>query len=138
MSFGLYVLEYGRYSHHLPREDECFLGQRGEGGEVDLGLLEPREGGWNHLPGVSGHWRFSESSGVLQGISSITGGQSSRGMQEVEAASGGSRPTLIATSGNAARRGVFTGSISLQLSLCESEIASRGGPVIYRFLLIAQ
>ena len=54
----------GRYSHHLPKEDECFLGRHGEGGEVDLGLLEPRTGGWNHLPGVSGNWRGSEGSGL--------------------------------------------------------------------------
>ena len=53
---------YGRYSHHLPREEKCFLGRRGEGGDLDLGLLEPRDGGWNHLPGVSGHWRGSKNS----------------------------------------------------------------------------
>ena len=134
----VYTLEYGRYSHHLPREDECFLGWQGEGGEVDLGLLVPREGGWNHLPVVSRHWRGSERPGVLQGISSITGGRSSRGMREVEVASGGSRPTSMATSGNAAHGGVFTWSVSLRLSLCESDIASRGGSVIYRFLFIAR
>ena len=99
----------GCYSHHLPKEDDCFLGRRGEGGELDLGLLEPCTGGRNHLPGVSGHWRGSEGSGVLLGISSTTGGPSSRGMREVAAASGGSNPTSIATSGNEARRGVCTG-----------------------------
>ena len=46
---------YCRYSHHLPKEDKCFLGRRGEGDELDLRLLEPHDGGWNHLPGVSGH-----------------------------------------------------------------------------------
>ena len=120
--------EYGRYSHHLPREDECFLGRQGE----------PCEGGWNNLPGVSGHWRGSECSGVLQGISSITGGWSSLGMREVEAASSGSRLTSLAASGNAACGGVFTGSVSLRLLLCKSEIASRGELVIYRFLFIAR
>ena len=82
---------------------------------LGLCLLEPRDGGWNHLPGVSGHWRGSESlsgSGELQGISNITGGRSSRGMREVEAASGGSGPTSMATSGKAARRGVKIGSVS--------------------------
>ena len=81
----------------------------------DLDLLEPRDGGWNHLPGVSGHWHGSESSsgsGVLQRISNITGGQSSRGTREVEAASGGSSPTSIAMSGKAASGGVNTGSVS--------------------------
>ena len=75
---------------------------------MDLDLLEPRDGGWNHLPGVSGHWCGSESlsgSGELQGISKITGGRSSLGMREVEAASGGSGPTSMATSGKAARGG---------------------------------
>ena len=88
---------YCRYSHHLPKEEKRFLGRRGEGGVSDLGLLEPRDGGWNHLPGVSGHWCGSESSsvsGVLQGISNTTGGQSSCGMREVEAASGISIPIL--------------------------------------------
>ena len=121
----------GRYSHHLPKKDECFLGRHGEGGEVDLGLLEPRTGGRNHLPGVSGHWRGSEGSGVLLGISSTTGGQSSRGMREVTAASGGSSLTSIAMSGNAARGGVCTGSVSSLLVLCDTEIASRGGPAMY-------
>ena len=109
---------------------------------MDLGLLEPRDGGWNHLPGVSGHWRGSESSfsgsGVLLGISNITGGRSSRGMWEVEAASGSSNPTSIATSGNTACGGVCTGSVSLRQPLCESEIASRGGSVINLFLFVAR
>ena len=35
---------YCRYSHHLPRE-KCFPGRRGEGGDLDLGLLESRDGG---------------------------------------------------------------------------------------------
>ena len=76
--------EYCCYSHHLPKEDECFLGRRVEGGEIDLGLLEPREGGWNHLPGVSGNWRGSEGSGVLPGISNTTGGRSSRGCRRLK------------------------------------------------------
>ena len=67
---------YYRYSHHLPKEEKCFLRRRGEGGDLDLGLLEPRDGGWNHLPGMSGHWCDSESSssgsGVPLGISTMT------------------------------------------------------------------
>ena len=54
---------YCRYSHHLPKEDERFLGRRGEGGEDDLNLGELRMGGRNHLPGVSGHWCDSGSRG---------------------------------------------------------------------------
>ena len=75
---------------------------------------------------------------MLPGISSTTGGRSSRGMREVEAASGGSRPTSIETSGNAARGGVCTGPVSFLPSLCDSETASCGGPVIYQFLFIAR
>ena len=93
----------------------------------DLGLLEPRDGGWNHLPSVSGHWCGSESSsgsGVLQGISNTTGGRSSHGMREVEAASGGSSPTSIATPGKAACGGVNTLSVSWRQPLCKSEIVS--------------
>ena len=96
----------GSYSHHLPVEDGRFLGRRGQGGELVLGLLWPRAGGRNHLPGVSGHWRGLEGSGVLLEISSTTGGRSSRGMREVAAASGGSTPTSIEMSGNAACGGV--------------------------------
>ena len=66
-------------------------------------------GGWNHLPGVSGHWcdsgSSSSSSGDPLGISSMTEGKSSRGMREVEAAAGGSSPTSMTESGRAARRG---------------------------------
>ena len=128
MDFVIYVPSwYCRYSHHLPKEEKRFLGRHGEGGVLDLGLLEPRDGGWNHLPGVSGHWSGSESSsgsGVLLRISKITGGRSSCGMWEVEAASGGSSPTSIAPSGNAARGGVNIGSVSWRQLLCESEIAS--------------
>ena len=68
---------------------------------------------------------------MLLGTSSTTGGRSSRRMREVAAASGGSSPTSIETSGKAARGGVCTGSVSLLLSLCDTEIAFRGGPVIY-------
>ena len=86
-----------RYSHHLPKEEMCFLGRRGEGGELDLGLFGLRVGGWNHLPGVSGHWCDSGSSSSSSGdplrISSMTGGKSSRGMRAVEAATGGSSLT---------------------------------------------
>ena len=95
-----------RYSHHLPAGDGRFLGRRGGGGELVLGLLWPRTGGLNHLPGVSGHWRGSDCSGGLLVISRTTGGQSARGMQAVAAASGGSSPTSIEMSGNAARGGV--------------------------------
>ena len=95
-----------RYSHHLPAGDGRFLGRRGEGGELVLGLLWPRAGGLNHLPGVSGHWRGSDCSGGLLAISRTTGGRSARGMRAVAAASGGSAPTSIETSGNAARGGV--------------------------------
>ena len=120
----------GRYSHHLSAEDGCFLGRRGEGGELVLGLFEPRTGGWNHLPGVSGHWLGSEGSGVLQGISSTTGGRSSRWMWEVAVASGGSTPTSIATSGNAARGGVCTGSNLSLTAVSDTEIASCKGSVV--------
>ena len=111
-------------------EDGHFLGRRGEGGELVLGLIEPRTGGRNHLPGVSGHWLGSEGSGVLLGISSITGGRSSRGKREVAAASGGSTPTYIATSGNSARGGVCAGSVSSLLAVSNTEIASRKGSAI--------
>ena len=46
-------------------------------------------GGRNHFPGVSGHWgdsgarRGSSSRSDQPGISRMTGGKSSRGMQEV-------------------------------------------------------
>ena len=133
---------YCRYSHHLPKEEKCFLGRRGEGGELDLGLLEPCDGGWNHLPGVSGHWHDSESSssgsGVPLGISKMTGGRSSRGMREVEAASGGSSQTSMTESGRAAHGGVCEGSVSLRQPLRESEIASLGGSVKDVFLFIAR
>ena len=108
-------------------EDGRFLGRRGEGGELVLGLFEPRTGGWNCLPGMSGHWRGSEGSGVLQGISSITGGRSSCGMREVAAASGGSTPTSIATSSNAARGGACARSDPSLTAVSDMEIASRKG-----------
>ena len=94
-----------RYSHHLAG-DGHFLGRRGEGGELVLGLLWPCAGGLNHLPGVSGHRQGSDCSEWLLGISRTTGGRSARGMQVVAAASGISAPTSKETSGNAARRGV--------------------------------
>ena len=119
---------YSHYSHHLPKEEKCFLGWRGEGGDLDLHLLEPREGGWNHLPGVSEHWCDSESSslgsGVPLGISSIAGDRSSHGMREVEAASGGTSPTSMTESGRAARGGVCGWYDSVWQPFCESEIAS--------------
>ena len=95
-----------RYSHHLPAGDGRFLGRRGEGGELVLGLLWPRAGGLNHLPGVSRHQRGSDCSGWLLDISRTTGGRSARGMRAVAAASGGSAPTSMETSGNAAHGGV--------------------------------
>ena len=101
----LFILE-GRYSHHLPTEDGRFLGWHGEGGEPVLGLICPRAGDLNHLPGVSGHRSGSDGSGLLLEISRTTGGRSARGMWEVAVASGGSAPTSIATSGNEARGGV--------------------------------
>ena len=108
-----YHTRYSRYSHHLPREEKCFLGWRGEGGEDDLDLLGLRVGGRNHLPGVSGHWcslgprgSSSSTSGDPLGISRMTGGKSSRGMWEVKAAAGGSSPTSMTESGWAARGGV--------------------------------
>ena len=103
-SFCLY--QGRRYSHHLPVTEGHFLGRRGEGGELVLGLLCHLFGGLNHLLGVSGHRRNSEGSGMLPGISSTTGGRSARGMQEVAAASGGSASTSNLTSGRAARGGV--------------------------------
>ena len=99
-----------RYSHHLPREEKCFLGRRGEGGEDDLDLLGLRVGGRNHFPGVSGDWcdsrSSSSSSGDPLGISRMTGDKSSRGMREVKDAAGGSSPTFMTESGWAARGGV--------------------------------
>ena len=95
-----------RYSHHLPAGDGRFLGRRGEGGELVLGLLWPRAGGLNHLTGVSGHRRGSDCSGWLLGISRTTGGQSAHEMLAVAVASGVSAPTSIETSGNAACGGV--------------------------------
>ena len=95
-----------RYSHHLLAGDGRFLGWRGEGGELVLGLLWPRAGGLNHLPGVSGHRRGSDCSGWLLRMSRITGGRSARGTWAVAVASGVSTPTSIETSGNAARGGV--------------------------------
>ena len=80
-----------RYSHHLPKGDECFCGRRGEGGEDDLDLGGLRVGGRNHLPGVSRRWcdsgtrgSSSSRSGDPLGISRMTGGKSSHGMREVE------------------------------------------------------
>ena len=80
-----------RYSHHLPKEDECFCGRRGEGGEDDLDLGGLRVRGQNHLPGVSRSWcdsgargSSSSRSGDPLGISRMTGGKSSCGMREVE------------------------------------------------------
>ena len=80
-----------RYSHHLLKEDKCFIGRRVGGGEDDLDLGGLRVGGQNHLPGVSGYWcdsgtrgSSSSRSGDPFGISRMTGGKSSRGMREVE------------------------------------------------------
>ena len=92
-----------RYSYHLPETEGRFLGRCGEGGELVLILLWPHAGGLNHLPGVSGHRRSSDGSGLLLGISKTTGGRSARGMREVAAASGGSAPTSNVMSGKAAR-----------------------------------
>ena len=100
-SFCLY--QGCRYSHHLPVTEGRFLGWRGEGGELVLGLLLLFFGGLNQLPGVSGHRRSSDGSDMLPGISSTTGGRSARRMREVAAASGGSAPTSNLTSGRAAR-----------------------------------
>ena len=86
--------------------EDHFLGRRGEGGELVLGLLWPCFGGLNHLPGVSGQQRSSDGSGMLPGIASTTGGRSARGMRKVAAASGGSAPTSNLTSDRAARVGV--------------------------------
>ena len=119
-----------RYSHHLPAEDERFLERCGEGGELVLGLFEPRTGGWNHLPVVSGHWLGSEVSGVLQRICSINGGRSSRWIREVTAASGGSTPTSIAMSGKETCGGVCTRSDLSLTVVSDTEIASREGSVM--------
>ena len=66
-------------------------------------------GGWNHLPGVSGHWcdsaSSSSSSGDPLGISRITGGNASREMREVKSSAGGSSPTSTTRSGRAERGG---------------------------------
>ena len=62
-SFCLY--QGCRYSHHLSVTEGRFLGRSGEGGKLVLGLLWPLFGGLNHLPGVSGHRRSSDDSGML-------------------------------------------------------------------------
>ena len=126
-----------RYLHHLPEAEGCFLGRRGEGEELVLILLWPRAGGLNHLPGVSGHQRGSDGPGLLLGISRTTGGHSARGVREVAAASGGSAPTSSATSGKAARGGVWVRSeLSLTVTMA-TELASLKGSVISQFLLRA-
>ena len=71
-SFCLYQGRH--YSNHLPKTEGRFLGRRGEGGELVLGLLWPLFGGLNHLLGVSGHRRSSDGSEFLLGISRTTGG----------------------------------------------------------------
>ena len=38
-----------RYSHHIPKEDERLLGQRGEGGKDDLDLGGLQVGGRNYF-----------------------------------------------------------------------------------------
>ena len=82
-------------------------------------------GGWNHFPDVSGHWSVSGARrsssprlGDPLGISRMTGGKSSRRMQEVglsasccfshgmredKSAAGGSSPTSRMRSGRAER-----------------------------------
>ena len=112
-----------RYSHHLLKEDKRFHGRRGEGGEDDLDLGGLRVRGRNHWPGVSMRWcdsgtpgSSSSRSGDPLGISRITGGKSSRrmqevelsascwsshGMQEVKSATGGSSLTSNTRSGRA-------------------------------------
>ena len=97
ISSSFFVYTVSRYTHLLPARDGRFLGRRGGGGELVLGLLWPRDGGLNHLPGVSGHWRGSDCSGGLLAISRTTEGRSARGMRAVAAASGGSAPTSIET-----------------------------------------
>ena len=83
-----------------------FLGWRGEGGELVLGLLWPLLGGLDPLVGKSVYWRGSDGSGRPPGISSTTGGRSAHGMREFAAAVGGSAPTSNLTSGRGARGGV--------------------------------
>ena len=83
-----------------------FLGRRGEGGELVLGLLWPLLGGLDPLLGISVYRRGSDGSGRLLGISSTTGGRSAHGMREVAAASGCLAPTSSLTSGRAASGGV--------------------------------
>ena len=59
-------------------------------------------------------------------------------MREVAAASGGSTPMSIATSGNASYGGVCTESVSSLLAVGDTEIASRKGSVISQFLFTAR
>ena len=99
-------ISVSRHSHHLPAGDGRFLGRRGEGEELVLGLLWPLDGGLNHLPGVFRHWRGSDCSGGLLGISKTTEGRSVRGMRAIAAASCGCTPTSKQTLGNAARGGL--------------------------------
>ena len=115
-----------------------FLGRRGEGGELVLVLFWPRAGGRNHLPGVSGRRRGSDGSGLLLEISRTTGGRSARGMRDVAAASGGSAPTSIEMSGNAARGGVRAGPVLSLTAVSDTELASLKGSVMCQFLLRAR
>ena len=68
--------------------------------------------------------RGSDGSGMLPGISSTTGGHSTRGMQEVVAASGGSAPTSNLTSGRAVQ--VEGSEQGLTSHLQRSELLYRG------------
>ena len=116
-----------RLSKNHPKEGERLRERRGEGGEDDLDLGGLREWvwGWNHFPGVSGHWGgsgvrggSSSRSGDPLGISRTTGGRSSRGtreagstatcwssrwVREAGVAAGGSSPTSRMRSGRAER-----------------------------------
>ena len=134
ISSSFFVYMESSYSHHLLAGDGRFLGRR-EGGELVLGLLWPLDGGLNHLPGISGHWRGSDCSGVLLVISRTTGGRSAHGMQAVAAASGGSAPSSIEMSGNAARGGVWAGS---DLSLTATGLPSLQESVKWQFLFKAR
>ena len=60
-------MSVSRYSHHLPAGDGRFLGRHGGGGELVLGLLWSRDGGLNHLPGVSGLRLLWMAAGDFQG-----------------------------------------------------------------------
>ena len=100
-----------------------------------LGLLEPRTEAGTVYQACQGTGLAQKVLGCCKGFPAQLEGRSARWMRAVAAASGGSNPTSIATSGNAARGGVCTGSVLSLTAVNDTEIASRKGSVICQFLL---